>query len=356
MSRTVIAIYGATGFTGQLIAEEVASTEHRLVIAGRNEEKLQNQRDRLVDDGHDAPQVAVAEIDESGRLDAVFAGVDVVINCAGPFAECGKPVVRAALRTATHYLDTSGEQEHIRWVAAQCDGDARRRSVALMPACAFEFALGDLAAEIALAAAASRIVVAYAVRDFKMSHGTKKSLVRTLGNGGFTYRNGQHIEKRTGYRLFDVPFPDGSHQKGAWVPGGEAITVPRRGGVSRVETCVIATGGMAHLAAPLVGLVPGLMKLLQPIADRVVEKTSGDPDDAADDRQDFLVICFDPKTSQAHVTLRGQDPYRTTARLASEVAQRMIDEEPVQSGFVGPADLFEPRLLLEDIGVEVLST
>ena len=118
---------------------------------------------------------------------------------------------------------------------------------------------------------------------------------------------------------------------------------------------MIATGGMAHLAAPLVGLVPGLMKLLQPIADRVVEKTSGDPDDAAGDSQDFLVVCFDPKTSRAHVTLRGRDPYRTTARLVSEAAQRMIEEEPIQSGFVGPADLFEPRPLLEDIGVEVLS-
>lgn len=353
MSDRKIAVYGATGFTGGLVCERLVDRGADVAVGGRNEEKLEALADR-VSSGATRPEVVAAGVDEPDRLDALMADAEVLINCAGPFVDLGEPVVEAALRTGTDYLDTTGEQVFIRRCAGEFDDDARRRGVALMPACAFEFALGDLAAEIAHAAAASRIVVAYAVRNFKMSHGTKKSLVRMLGSEGWTYREGRHQQKRPGYRLFDVPFPDGRTQKGVWVPGGESITVPRRGGVSRVETCVVASGGMSHLGAALVGLVPGLVDLLEPLADRLVEKTSGDPHEATDEPAEYRVVAFDPKNGESYVVLSGVDPYETTARITTEAASRMAEDRPVRTGFVGPADLFEPRDFLESVGVEVL--
>lgn len=348
-----IAVYGATGFTGGLVAERLAQMEVEFAVGGRNESKLEELADDVATGGR-RPETVVAGVDEPRRLDSLMAEAEVVINCAGPFVDLGPPVVEAALRTGTHYLDTTGEQEFIRRVAGDFDDDARRRGVALMPACAYEYALGDLAAEIAHADAASRIVVAYAVRNFKMSHGTKKSMVRMLSSEGWTYRGGKHQSKRPGYRLFDVPFPDGKRQKGVWIPGGEAVTVPRRGGVSRVETCVVATGGMAHLGATVVGLVPGLLELLKPLADRIVEMTSGNPHEAADEAAEYLVVAFDPRNGEPYVTLSGVDPYSVTARVITEAASRMTGDDPVRTGFVGPADLFEPRELLETVGVEVI--
>lgn len=352
MADKQIALYGATGFTGRLIAGRLAAEGLEFRIGGRDSEKLEELADELGAQGR-RPEVVVADVDEPQRLEELMDGAAVVINCAGPFCELARPVVDAALRSKTHYLDTTGEQEFIRWVSEKRHDDAETRKVALMPSCAFEFALGDLAAEIALEKAAHRIVVAYAVRDFKMSHGTKKSLVRTLAEGGLGYRDGRHRQESTGCRLFDVPFPDGKTQKGVWVPGGEAITVPRRGGVSRVETCVVATGSMAHLAAAIVGKIPALMRLLQPVTDRIVEQTSGDPHQAQEKPAKFRVVAFDPRNSEPFVTLEGVDPYEVTAAIVVEAATRIVNDGPLRTGFVGPADLFEPRQFLSAVDVEV---
>lgn len=354
MPASKVAVYGATGFTGRLIADGLAHRGVPFLIGGRNEESLEELAEQLGHTIESRPEIAVASVDEPHELDAMLSGVEVLINCAGPFAELGKPVVEAALRMNTHYLDTTGEQVHIRWIADVCHEQAEASNVVLMPACAFEFALGDLAAEAALAKAASRIVVAYAVTRAKMSPGTKKSLVRSMSTPGLTFVGGHHESRRTGYRLFDVPFPDGTFQKGVWVAGGEAITVPRRGGVSTVETCVVVDGGKVHLAAPLLGLVAPLIRLAIPIADRIVDTISRSPHEAPTKGPQFLVIAFDPKTLRPQAILRGADMYATTANIAVEAAKQLLDDAPIKAGFVGPADLFDPADFLESIGVEIV--
>lgn len=353
MTPDCIAVYGATGTTGTLIAERLVEHNTSVVLGGRDAEKLDTLAKQLgADDSR--LETAVAGVDASDKLDAIFDTADVLINCAGPFVDCGPPVVESALRTKTHYLDTTGEQEHIRWIREHCHEEARQRDLVLMPACAFEFALGDLAAEIAHAHAASRIVVAYAVENMSMSPGTKKSVLRSLSKGGIAFVDGEHVERRTAYRSYEVPFPDGSRQKGIWVPGGEAITVPRRGGVSRVETCVVSEASV-QLAAQALAMVPGLMRRLQPLADRVVDKTTPNRDRRSSEAAKFRVIAFDPDTAECHVVLRGSDVYGTTAEIAVEAAMRLQQIEPPHRGFVGPADLFEPGDFLTAVGVHATS-
>lgn len=349
-----IALYGATGFTGRLIAGLLAKDGWSFRLAGRSEERLKELAEELQETWGVSVEVAVAAVEEEHELDAMLSGVDLLINAAGPFSEIGKPLVNAALRTNTHYLDTTGEQSHIRWVEQQHE-EGRKRGLILMPACAFEFALGDLAAEIAWTNAASRIVVAYVLDNMKFSQGTKKSIVRAFSENGVTFLDGGHVEKKVGYTLFDVPLPDGGSKKGAWVPGGEAITVPRRGGVSRVETCLVVGEGTAYLAATISGILPSLLRVVRPMADRMVEQSSGDPHDGGDENLEFLVVAFDPKTSLPYATLRGEDIYRTTAKIAVEAARRVLTLDLPKRGFVGAADLFDVPEFLEAIGVEIVA-
>lgn len=349
MGQRQIAVYGATKRTGRRVAQALARRTDLFVIAGPDQAALEALALELEDSGG-APNIVVASLDNPRQLDAMLAQVGVVINCFGDFLSQGRPIVEAALRKDTHYLDTAAEQDHIRWVSDACE-DHQTRCV-LVPSCAFRFALGDLASEIALANAASRIVVAYAVPDAKMGFGTRKSLVRILTEGGITFVDGEQIERHAGVRLFDVPFPDGKTKKGVWIAGGEAITVPRRGGVSTVETCLAAAEGAETFSMPLLRLVPSLLRGLQPFMDKVTT-TKGESAKDNDGRRDFLVIAFDPKTTKPHVILRGADPYGMTTRIVTETALRLANKDPIREGFLGLADLVKPRDFLAAIGVEI---
>ena len=68
--------------------------------------------------------------------------MQVLINCVGPFVDFGEPVVRAAIAAGTHYVDTTGEQPFVQAMLAH-DTWAKDRGVAVVPALAFEIAIGD---------------------------------------------------------------------------------------------------------------------------------------------------------------------------------------------------------------------
>lgn len=354
MTDKVIALYGATGFTGRLIAHELAARGLTFVISGRNPQALADLARELEED-HDADFIVrVASIDDEASLDALLAGVTVLITCAGPFTDFGPPVARAAIRNGVHYIDTTGEQGYMRWLLDECHGEAVDAGVVMLSGCAFEYATGDLVAELALQQAASRIVVCYATRNMAMSHGTKKSVLRSISDPGYTYIEGHLEKKRPAYRLFDVPFPDGTTKKGAWFPGGEPLLVARRGGVSWVESCLVLGESFAYFAATFSGLLPMFARAIKPLADKVVEQTSGDPHEGVRAEPDFLVIAFDPKTGNHWATLAGGDMYITTARIAAEAAQRLLAKVPAKKGFTSPAAIFDAQNFIEAVGLEVV--
>src|SRR5690606_37159758 len=101
-----IAVYGATGYTGRLVVAELARRELEIVVAGRDPVKLRAVEREV------APGATIrpAEVDDAGALRHAIGDCAAVINVAGPFSRIGEPVVRAAIETGTHYVDTTGEQ------------------------------------------------------------------------------------------------------------------------------------------------------------------------------------------------------------------------------------------------------
>src|SRR5438045_96693 len=91
-------IYGANGYTGELIAREAVRRGLKPVIAGRNADKLAPLAKEL------GLQSRAFPLDKP-RLD----GIDAVLHCAGPFVHTSAPMVRACLDAGVHYLDITGE-------------------------------------------------------------------------------------------------------------------------------------------------------------------------------------------------------------------------------------------------------
>ena len=107
-----VVVYGATGYTGKLVAAELARRGADFVIAGRSREKLDAVAATL---GGSVP-VAAVPLDDGAGLRSLLEGAAAVIACAGPFVIHGEPVVSAAAETGTHYVDTTGEQPFMRSV------------------------------------------------------------------------------------------------------------------------------------------------------------------------------------------------------------------------------------------------
>ncbi|HWS71956.1 MAG TPA: saccharopine dehydrogenase NADP-binding domain-containing protein, partial [Thermoanaerobaculia bacterium] len=119
-------IYGANGYTGELIAREAARRGLKPILAGRSREAIEPLARELGLEsrifGVDAP-----------RLE----GVDVVLHCAGPFSQTSAPMVSACLAAKAHYLDITGELAVFEAVHAR-DAEAKRAGIALIPGVGFD--------------------------------------------------------------------------------------------------------------------------------------------------------------------------------------------------------------------------
>ena len=83
------------------------------------------------------PDVLLLDIEMPG-----LAGIDVVMHCAGPFAQTSRPMADACLRTRVHYLDITGEIAVFEALAAR-DAEARARGVMLLPGVGFDVVPSD---------------------------------------------------------------------------------------------------------------------------------------------------------------------------------------------------------------------
>jgi short subunit dehydrogenase-like uncharacterized protein len=148
-----IAVYGATGHTGQFVIQELRRRGLAVVAVARDIARIA------------APVPArAAAIDDPAALARAFAGCAVVINCAGPFLDTAVPVVEAALRVGASYIDVSAEQPATQALFDGFDEAARAAGVTLIPAAGFYGGLADLlASAIVGPAGANELTIAVAL-------------------------------------------------------------------------------------------------------------------------------------------------------------------------------------------------
>lgn len=112
-----IAIFGATGFTGQLITEYLAEQEElSMAIAGRNAEKLASVKSDLNLDPD--TEIIIADATDTSGLERLAQRSKVVIAAAGPYQHYGEALIAACAEHGTDYVDLAGESN---WIRAMID-------------------------------------------------------------------------------------------------------------------------------------------------------------------------------------------------------------------------------------------
>src|SRR3954468_6027200 len=186
-----IVVFGATGYTGGLIAERLVAAGERAGLAGRSEQALSALAERL-----GGVEWVRADAMRQNTVFELVGGEDVLISTVGPFAKWGLPAVRAAVAAGCVYLDSTGEPAHIRRVFEEFSGPASGSGAALLPAMGYDFAPGALAGGLAVDAAGPDAVrgdVGYypvAGGPPSLSAGTRESLVGITLGEGFAFRGG----------------------------------------------------------------------------------------------------------------------------------------------------------------------
>jgi short subunit dehydrogenase-like uncharacterized protein len=184
-----IAVYGANGYTGRLVAAELHRREADLVVVGRDE-------DRLRAAAPPGAEVRRAGLADEQALAAAFGGCDLVISCVAPFVTWGEPVVRAAITAGVGYLDISGEQAYIHRIFEEYGESAAQAGVTVVPMVNDGGFLADLITTLAAGnrGATSEITVAHRSSGGSgLSRGSGRSAMANLGSftdGGLVYRDG----------------------------------------------------------------------------------------------------------------------------------------------------------------------
>jgi len=334
-----VLIYGASGYTGALIAEHAAAHRGKPILAGRGQEKIQPLAERL------SCPFRIVGLDDPNKLVAALEGVDVVLNCAGPFSRTAAPLVDACLSTKTHYLDITGEIAVFEALAARSEA-AQTAGVMLLPGVGFDVVPSDcLAVHLARRLpAATRLTLAFAGSG-TLSHGTIVTSIEHLGAGAIR-RDGKIVGVPAAWKTMDIDF-GGPRRSCVTIPWGDVSTAFYSTGIGNIEVFMAAPAALRRflkVSRYLGGLLRAapVQRLLK---SRVPE---GGPDAAArktgetrlwgrieNDRGDAV---------EAH--LRTPDGYHVTVLTALLIAERAArGDAPV--GFQTPAKAYGPDLILE---------
>ena len=136
-----VIVYGATGFTGRLVAEHLLRTygaegEVRWAMAGRDREKLKAVAIEI-----GAPMnlpLIDAKTSDSNALDALAHRTRVIITTVGPYQRYGEPLLAACVRAGTDYVDLCGEPNWMAAMIAKYEKQAKESGARIVFSCGFD--------------------------------------------------------------------------------------------------------------------------------------------------------------------------------------------------------------------------
>ena len=348
MSRPApaIVVIGATGYTGGLIARELAGSATPVVLAARDPDRLAAI---AADVGADA--TCRVDVTDPASLDALIRPGDAVINTAGPFTELGEPVVRACLRAGAHYLDTTGEQPFMRRIQERHHDAARTAGVSVVNAMAFEYALGDCAIALTAddAAPLRAVDVVYAWGGTASSIGTRRTALRMMGRRGLVRRAGRFHKQRPASHHRTVTLASGRTLHAVAFGAGEVVTAPRHVDVPDVRGWLVLGRRTARVAPLLAPALPVVMPLLRPVIEPLVTRK---PDPTAAERAASAFTIRVEAQPEAGpplaLELQGTDPYGLTATAAIAGAHRAMQPDAPR-GVLAPSQLVDARAFLDSL-------
>ncbi len=338
-------IYGANGYTGELIAREAVRRGMKPILAGRSAAAIAPLAEDLRLDHR------VIALEDARALDAALAAAPVVLNCAGPFSRTARPVVEACLRSRAHYLDITGEVEVFE-ACASLDGDARAAGVTLLPGVGFDVVPSDcLAAHLkSRLPTATHLTLGFQIQS-SVSRGTATTAIENIHRGGLVRRDGKLTRVPSGYKTRSIDFGRGP-RSAVTIPWGDIATAYHSTGIPNVEVYMAAPPDTQAMlkATRLVGGLLGT-KPFQALLKAAIRRAPRGPS-AAQRSTARSLLWGEAHDAQRTVVSRLDAPesYALTVQTAVAAVTKVL-AGAARPGFLTPSLAFGADFILEIDGV-----
>jgi short subunit dehydrogenase-like uncharacterized protein len=332
------------------VENEAARRGLKPVLGGRNRDALEllAQRLRLTR--------RVFELGVAAEIARNLDGIDVVLNCAGPFVHTAGPLLDACLEQKIHYLDITGEID----VFALCHhahNRARHQGVVVAPGVGFDVVPTDSVAAMLKERLpdANELVLAFEAGGGP-SPGTARTSVSGLARGGRVRRNGELVDVPLAWKLREFE-RDGKRRSAMTIPWGDVYTAFVSTGIPNIETYMavspktIARMRWLRHAQPLLRFDP-VRKFLEA---RAVERASGP--DAERRRATGCHIWGEVRNAggrEEKLEITTPNGYTLTVDAALGILEHVIGVRP-QGGYYTPSQLVGPRYVLSLPGVALVT-
>ena len=312
----VIAVYGATGYTGTQVLAELRQHGLVPVLVGRDRARLE-----AVARGD---EVRVATLDDPSAQQRGVEGARAVINCAGPFELSAEPVASAAIANGAHYLDFTAEQAPVIALSEHLDATAKEAGVAVLPAAGFYGGLGDLLASLTADGPRTpvEVTLAYAVQNWLLTEQSRATAAIMAGRR-WVRRDGevQIITGEPRYGMFAYPDPLGVQPVMEDYPLPEALTVSR------------------HLDARTVRLLMTVSTLREVFSPDAPSPGRVNDQERADSRFTVVAVVSDGELERRTVAT-GRDIYGITAPMIVDATRALLTTR--QSGVLAFSQVAPP--------------
>ncbi len=339
-------IYGANGYTGELITRVAVERGLKPVIAGRNEAAIRSlaEKHRL--------EYRVFALDDAVKLDAALNEVETVIHCAGPFSLTSRQMGEACLRTKTHYTDITGEIAVFE-ACSLADQKTKDVGIMVMPGVGFDVVPSDcLAMHLKnLLPSATHLTLAFYGMG-RISHGTQATMMMNVGKGGAVRRDGKIMPVPAAWRTREIDFGGGVVKTGVTIPWGDVSTAYHSTGIPNIEVYTVAP--RSALKAMKLSRYLGWLMASGPIQKYLQSKIPpGGPSD--DERAKGKTLLWgeasDDEGNRVEVRLKCPEGYTTTALTALNITEKILAGN-FTPGYQTPAKAYGADLILEIDDVE----
>jgi short subunit dehydrogenase-like uncharacterized protein len=338
-------IYGANGYTGELIARRAVADGLRPILAGRSTNVVALA-------GELGVEHRLFALDDPKAIDAGLQGVNIVLHCAGPFSHTYRSMADACLRAKAHYLDITGEIAIFEALAAR-SAEAQAAGVMLMPGVGFDVVPSDcLAVHLQRRLPSATHLSLGFLGLGRISRGTATTMAENFHKGGMIRRNGILTRVPAAWKTRTIDF--GTGPVGAFtIPWGDVSTAYYSTGIPNIEVYVAAPW-QRRLAARLsryFGWALGSAPVQAFLKKRIRSGRTGPSVEEREHGSSFLWgEASNEAGKRAASRLRGPEGYTFTVLTALAVVQRVLTGE-APPGFQTPAKVYGPDFVLGVAGV-----
>ncbi len=347
MTTTSWMLYGATGYTGKLVAEEALRRGHRPLLAGRSAQKLAPLAERL---GLDYVAFSLEDVEAIARN---LADIELVYHAAGPFIYTSEPMLRACLQTGVNYLDIAGEYFIFQNTFSHSEA-ALQAGIALISGVGFDVVPSDCLLKYVSDQIPNAVQLETGIDALsRVSAGTVRSLLEMLPSGGRVRRNGELVTHPFGKGTRKIRFPHGQFSAMP-IPWGDVETGFHTTGIPNITAYmtlppVLIT--LSRMTAPI-GQFALRSSLLRRMLGGVVDRVVRGPDNHArqTDRSYLWARTTDPGGNFAEAWLETVEVYRFTTEIGVRCVEKVLELQP--TGALTPSQAFGADFVLEVDGTK----